>query len=1174
MGESGRIVILDVRQPSDPTPLVEQTMPGKAMALAPSDDLLYVVCERNGRAILLAFSMSDPQTLRRLSTMDLGRWYSSASVAEVTIADPWMYVAGLNGGLLVLDRSQPDAPVPLARFNNRHGVECNGHVAAGLDGWFAVSCYLGLFIGQVDDLRSGGRAVGARTIGATASGGRLAWHGAEVVSAGGEVGGLSLLRAGSEAATVIGQFEQLGNVSDVARLGRYGYALHAGQLESIDLSDLAHPRPVARRAVPGATAFGTMAGRLFVLADGMLSAYLPGPDGVLAHLSTAEAPGRELALGDGFAFVGAGTVLHVVDARAPGALKYLGPVANGPYYHLATDAGRLVGIGDYALYLFDFTKPAEPRYLGGFDRTYGGFGDVALRGERAWMAYNDWEFRGSFSGLEAFDVSDPSHIRTRGRLALPEGVEPRQLALDGPAGYLATNLGLVMVDLEAADLRQVAVAPILGDGRGLHAQDGQVLAGRGPGGLAVLQSVPVNVPTRTATPPPVVPPTRTARPVISPTPLRRDHHSFLPYLIRGQPKQVDGTLEPLYQMGGLLWDMVPDGDLVYLGQGPQLEVHRLTAGSFELLGRSRPIGAELHGLALVGRTVYAAADAAGLTVFDVSDSAQPVLVGQLPLGAPAIDVAVVGSLAYVAADDGGLKIVDVSDPGRLHIVGTFEDAQAARRVEVLGRHAYVLARREANFGRNLDGLWRVDVADPVHPTAAGRLTAVWDLTLDGGRLYVAADGERVQVVNVAPGDPFEVVETLPIAATALAVRGDLLYAVSLNDVVAVTDLRRPEQPLETLSLFRHARVSRLRLAGDRLLIAQPEAGEEIDRREREPGNVIVAVNAAPGLSLRVLAALESGGPGRGCVPLRSLLLCPAWGDIGAYDIADPARAQLVGPRDWYADKHPGEVYTNLALAGGYLVALAQPQQSGESLQGSDGRTRTGPGQQGGHSLVILGTDQAPQAFPVLARVALPGEYPPAGIEVAGATVFVYGYESVAIVDISDPLRPRLRGLADGLEIVPKLMVRGGVAVAVVNGTLTVLNVGDPLKPRPLATVPVSDLFPGFTLEGQLLVATDGRQSLTVVDLSDASHPRTVASISGDGSVSGYPRLDGQLLWVHGYGADVYDLADPAHPRRVAHYGGQALQEPKDQDFDALWTTGDLAYTRWGSYRLMPVGSAP
>lgn len=100
-------------------------------------------------------------------------------------------------------------------------------------------------------------------------------------------------------------------------------------------------------------------------------------------------------------------------------------------------------------------------------------------------------------------------------------------------------------------------------------------------------------------------------------------------------------------------------------------------------------------MCISGKHLYVAAHANGIRIFDLSDPAEPELVGSLTTGftdAWAIDVA--GSIAYVADGGGGLKIVDVSTPGNPRLIsGETPDSAlgTAEDVKVINGHVFVAA---------------------------------------------------------------------------------------------------------------------------------------------------------------------------------------------------------------------------------------------------------------------------------------------------------------------------------------------------------------------------------------------------------------------------------------------------------------------------------------------------
>ena len=111
-------------------------------------------------------------------------------------------------------------------------------------------------------------------------------------------------------------------------------------------------------------------------------------------------------------------------------------------------------------------------------------------------------------------------------------------------------------------------------------------------------------------------------------------------------------------------------------------------------------------VAVAGSYAYTA-DFYGLTIYDVSDPANPVKVGELLLPEEAWGIAISGTTAYVADWGEGLQIIDVSDPANPALLGSYDTPGYAYGVAVSGSVAYV-----ADY---YSGLQIIDVSDPANP---------------------------------------------------------------------------------------------------------------------------------------------------------------------------------------------------------------------------------------------------------------------------------------------------------------------------------------------------------------------------------------------------------------------------------------------------------------------------
>jgi hypothetical protein len=152
------------------------------------------------------------------------------------------------------------------------------------------------------------------------------------------------------------------------------------------------------------------------------------------------------------------------------------------------------------------------------------------------------------------------------------------------------------------------------------------------------------------------------------------------------------------------------------------------------------------GVVARGNTVFVADHEGGLVTVDVTDPANPRVLGSVVTGGQATGVDVDGNIAYVASGSAGLVVVDVSDLTRPTIVGSAQMRGSAIRVEYSQGRVAVAAWNDARV---------YDVADPTSPKFIGavRLTQDDDVP-DGDRpaptsriLGIEIRGENVFVGN-------------------------------------------------------------------------------------------------------------------------------------------------------------------------------------------------------------------------------------------------------------------------------------------------------------------------------------------------------------------------------------------------------------------------------------------
>lgn len=154
-------------------------------------------------------------------------------------------------------------------------------------------------------------------------------------------------------------------------------------------------------------------------------------------------------------------------------------------------------------------------------------------------------------------------------------------------------------------------------------------------------------------------------------------------------------------------------------------------------------------IATIGDTVYVAT-VDGLSVLDVTDSANPVEVGFLTSQWEGVsDLVAEPGFVYAAMPGQGLRIINVTDPAQPEEIGLWESAWEARDLEVADGFAYV--------ADGASGLRVIDVTEPTVPAEVGVLEtadeASW-VSVAGTIATVALGDSGVLIVDVSnPSSP-------------------------------------------------------------------------------------------------------------------------------------------------------------------------------------------------------------------------------------------------------------------------------------------------------------------------------------------------------------------------------------------------------------------------------------
>jgi hypothetical protein len=152
-------------------------------------------------------------------------------------------------------------------------------------------------------------------------------------------------------------------------------------------------------------------------------------------------------------------------------------------------------------------------------------------------------------------------------------------------------------------------------------------------------------------------------------------------------------------------------------------------------------------LAVAGDYAYVVSSSEGLIAVNISNPSNPRRVSQYVAGTSAgRDISISGPYAYLARYS-SLDVIDISDPTNLQLAGSCP-CRAAVGVAVSGQHVFV-----ADYYLGLDV---IDVSDPANPRRVGGVPTRCgnDVAVEGNRAYLASDYGGLQVFDISdPANP-------------------------------------------------------------------------------------------------------------------------------------------------------------------------------------------------------------------------------------------------------------------------------------------------------------------------------------------------------------------------------------------------------------------------------------
>lgn len=636
-------------------------------------------------------------------------------------------------------------------------------------------------------------------------------------------------------------------------------------------------------------------------------------------------------------------------------------------------------------------------------------------------------------------------------------------------------------------------------------------------------------------PTPTSPPTQT--PILSPTPTP----TVTPVATVLPPEYA---FFEVFQKGGLIQGADVVGSYAYLRIGPRLAVLDVSdpaqptlVGESEILPGPGQYSdtADIRRISLASGYAYLPNGTRGLAIMNVLDPTHPTQEGCYASFWPVWDAAVVGDLAYVAAGEAGVRVLDITSKAHPRAVGAYQTAGSIRVVEAFGDLLCVVEHPGT--------LHVLDISAPTEPRFLGEYSTdglVYQVVLAGDHAYLRGT-ECLDILDLSdPSSPDPLAKLRDFSGRPAGFSG------AVNILPAIPPSPDPVHDLPHAMAFQGGYLYRT-CYGSRVDIysvvdpANPVKVAELGLhgdQSRYQGIWVVSNYAY----LQVKYSGERVG------------LC-------IVDVSDPASPILHG---CYLTYETGSVkvawpFACVSERGGIsIVSIEDPAQPGRVgsyavevepvAMADDYLYALNDGEQGMGLEIIDFTDpQHPSRAAFIPGVIR-------DVAVSDGHAYVAHWKKLMIINVTDPYSAMLTSEWGDLYSASHVAVGGGhVYLSEQNSSggssLYVLDVADPAQPLLLATVELHQIV-DLVLAGQHLYVMDG-PFLLVYSVVDPAKPVQVGSWTA-GTYMYLHRVVGRRAYLtdtHGE-LTLLDVSNPAQPRKVLSWttNGSAQSLDVYEDF--------------------------
>ncbi len=542
----------------------------------------------------------------------------------------------------------------------------------------------------------------------------------------------------------------------------------------------------------------------------------------------------------------------------------------------------------------------------------------------------------------------------------------------------------------------------------------------------------------------------------------------------------------------------------------------------------------------------------GLHIVDISDPANPQMMGEVYMSGFSIRVAVSGNYAYVGGVilvDGefvGLQIVDISDPMAPCVVGSMAGYVEWSAIALSGNYVF-LAREE---------FCAIDISDPENPLVVGCLSDppsqnCRSVAIQNELAFVSSGHDGLRVIDISDPTNLEIIGSVDIPGFSkdVEVSGSLAFVISSSSGLQIIDISDPEAPQIIGNAITGDYYAGVEISGNRayMLGYHPDMwGSNLYSVDvSDPANPLIegSVGVIPhslGMAIsndHVFVGTDNSNDYNYNNPLLQI-----------FKVSEQVSPQAVG-----AVNVPG--WTNaISLAKNYayvaagesglqVVAISDPfspQIVGSLAASSDARDvaisdNLACVADGNLGLQVI--DIYDPANPAAkGSVGIPGGA--SSVVIGDGFAYVGDDErALHVVDFSDVEHPHIVESIDIGDYIERITISGNLAFLGCWGGIKVVDILDPGNCEIIGSLEVldSDGWPasmvGVAVVGDLAYVAAGSHGLLVVDISDPTNPVIVASVSTPDfarnvAVSGY--------WAYvntsNIGVSVFDISDPSFPR--------------------------------------------